>query len=224
MQLINLKFSQLVQNFTHIGHNYSTSERLSSWYVFGVRFNLLLISPFKIVFFWKKAIYALLEIYSEFGSVLLINLDKSLNFIYTPLSKLTHQPIVFNRWRAGLLTNWKLAFLRKLPILKKPISPIRPSKHFIANLNSTARLPSAIFLLNSASASFPISEAYSLNIPIFSIVDTDLNSSGITFPIPGNDDSISANFFYTIIISKVFLFARLDAIAKFSKIKEVENL
>lgn len=51
MKIIKLKFSQLVYNSVHIGHPLSQSSNFSTWYIHGVRYSNLLISPSKMVFF-----------------------------------------------------------------------------------------------------------------------------------------------------------------------------
>ena len=51
MKVLKLKFSQLIANAVHIGHPTYQSSNFSTWYIYGVRYSTLLISPPKMVFF-----------------------------------------------------------------------------------------------------------------------------------------------------------------------------
>lgn len=162
---------------------------------------------------------ALISLASHFGSVLLINLDPSLNYLVKTCSNLIQQPVLLNKWRGGLLTNWKFVFLRKIPLLKKGFLAGTWSFDFMENLKMSTRLPTAIFTFNLAGSFLPILEAGSINLPVFSIVDSNTNSSGILYPIPGNDDAVSAITFYTFVISKSILLGRLAGISKYIKVR-----
>ena len=74
-----------------------------------------------------------------------------------------------------------------------------------------------------------IKEANKLNIPIAAIIDTNSDPEGITYPIPGNDDSTKSIRLYCDLISQ----AAIDGISVQSKkvqettqetIKNEENL
>jgi small subunit ribosomal protein S2 len=54
-----------------------------------------------------------------------------------------------------------------------------------------------------------IEEANKLNIPVVAVVDSNSDPSGITFPIPGNDDAIRAIHLYCDMVAG----AVLDGIA-----------
>jgi len=105
MKIIKLKFSQLLYNAVHIGHPLAQSSNFSTWFVYGVRYSTLLISPSKTVFFWKKACLSLSRLSARFGSILLVNLDPALNYLLYRMTSIIQQPMVLNKWRGGLLTN-----------------------------------------------------------------------------------------------------------------------
>lgn len=63
-------------------------------------------------------------------------------------------------------------------------------------------------------------EAQTVNIPIFAISDSDLNTSNILYPLPGNDDAVSSIAFCSFVISKSILLGRLTAISKYLKVKK----
>ena len=54
------------------------------------------------------------------------------------------------------------------------------------------RIPDVVVLIDQQRELTAIKECLKLNIPIISLVDTNCDPDLITYPIPGNDDSIQA--------------------------------
>ena len=52
--------------------------------------------------------------------------------------------------------------------------------------------PAAIIVLDAIEDKNAIKEAKMLNIPVFAVVDTNVDPTVIDYVIPGNDDSIKA--------------------------------
>ena len=61
--------------------------------------------------------------------------------------------------------------------------------------------PDLVFIIDTHKESLAIAEAKKLNIPIMAILDSNCNPDGITFPIPGNDDSAKSIKLYCRLIS-----------------------
>src|SRR5260370_7432759 len=55
-----------------------------------------------------------------------------------------------------------------------------------------ARLPGALFIVDSKKERIAVAEANKLGIPVVAIVDTNADPDLINVPIPGNDDAIRA--------------------------------
>jgi small subunit ribosomal protein S2 len=51
------------------------------------------------------------------------------------------------------------------------------------------RLPGALFVIDIRKEYISVREAKKLGIPVFAIVDTNVNPNGIDYPIPANDDA-----------------------------------
>jgi len=71
-------------------------------------------------------------------------------------------------------------------------------------------LPKLIFVVDIKHEETVMREAKQLNIPVIAIVDTNVDPTGIAFPIPGNDDSVKS----VDLISKVIADAVLEATPK----------
>jgi small subunit ribosomal protein S2 len=71
------------------------------------------------------------------------------------------------------------------------------------NLGSIAdmsRPPSALFVVDVMKEYIAVKEAQTLGIPVFAMVDTNSNPSGIEFVIPANDDASAS---ITLVIDRV---------------------
>ena len=79
----------------------------------------------------------------------------------------------------------------------------------ICGIKDMGRLPDLIFVIDTVREQIAIKEAQKLNIPIAAIIDTNSNPEGITYPIPGNDDSTKSIKLYCELISQ----AALDGIS-----------
>ena len=80
----------------------------------------------------------------------------------------------------------------------------------IGGIKDMGGLPDLIFVLDTVKEQIAIQEATKLNIPIAAVIDSNSNPDGITYPIPGNDDSTKAISLFCDLISK----AALDGIAQ----------
>ncbi len=121
-------------------------------------------------------------------------------------------PYVTERWLGGMLTNFitvqssikKLVYLDKIFRDKKLLQNYaRREKLSLARekekldrifkgITHMNRLPGALFLVDAKRETIAVLEAKKLGIPVFGIVDTNTNPESVDYPIPSNDDKISA--------------------------------
>ena len=118
---------------------------------------------------------------------------------------------VNQRWLGGLLTNFttiqkSIKRLQELDemsqdgryqlLSKKEVSRLeRERKSLEKNLSgikSMAKLPQAIFIVDSKNEEIAVKEANRLGIPVVAVVDTNCDPDNIDFVIPGNDDALRA--------------------------------
>ncbi len=55
-----------------------------------------------------------------------------------------------------------------------------------------ARLPEAVFVVDTSKEKIAVDEARKLKIPVIGIVDTNCDPDEVDFVIPGNDDALRA--------------------------------
>ena len=108
-----------------------------------------------------------------------------------------NMPYVIERWPGGMLTNFptiRKAVKKMTTILSKrerlqisrQRAKLEKTLGSIADLN---RLPSALFVVDVLKERIAVAEANRLGIPVFAMVDTNSDPSGIDFVIPCNDDA-----------------------------------
>jgi len=139
-------------------------------------------------------------------------------------------PFVDQRWLGGTLTNFKtiktsikrlkemeaaiadgsvekmskkeaLMFNRELDKLQKAIGGIK----------DMGGVPDAIFVIDVGYHKGAITEAIKLGIPVIGVVDTNHTPQGVTYVIPGNDDSSKAITLYARGVADAILEGRSNS-------------
>jgi small subunit ribosomal protein S2 len=64
-----------------------------------------------------------------------------------------------------------------------------------------ARVPSAVWVVDTKKEHIAISEARKLGIPVVAILDTNCDPDEVTYPIPGNDDAIRSVALLTRVVA-----------------------
>jgi small subunit ribosomal protein S2 len=70
------------------------------------------------------------------------------------------------------------------------------------------KIPDMIFIVDTNIEELAVKEAVRLNIPIVAILDTNSDPTGISHPIPGNDDARQAINLYCDLIKQTILDAQ----------------
>ena len=145
--------------------------------------------------------------------ILIVNTNPDFVFLienFFRKTDLKSYPVYYcnERWVGGLLTNWKQARKRvetyiKLSsgfgdfILQNHIN--WPSYKKMADCyqglkpqdtQKRVKRPKLLFIINPNENRHVVEEAVSLNIPVIAITDSNTSLLGITFPIPGNSNSV----------------------------------
>jgi len=94
-------------------------------------------------------------------------------------------------------------FNRELDKLQKGIGGIK-------DMNG---VPDAIFVIDVGYHKGAITEATKLGIPVIGVVDTNHSPSGVTYVIPGNDDSSKAITLYARGVADAILEGRATSVA-----------
>jgi small subunit ribosomal protein S2 len=71
----------------------------------------------------------------------------------------------------------------------------------LGGIRDMARVPSAVWVVDTKKEHIAISEARKLGIPVVAILDTNCDPDEVTYPIPGNDDAIRSVALLTRVVA-----------------------
>ncbi len=142
------------------------------------------------------------------GTILFIGTKRQAKDIIKRESKRAGLPYVINRWIGGTFTNWPTMskLIAKFKRLKderdrgefqkytkkerlKLEETIERTKQLVGGIENMSKLPDAIFIVDVKVERTALREAIKTKVPIIAIVDTNVDPTPITYPIPANDDS-----------------------------------
>jgi small subunit ribosomal protein S2 len=203
---------QLLEAGAHFGHQTSRWHPKMAQYIHSKRGGSHIIDLTKTVDKLEEALSFLQELASKDRQILFVGTKRQAQDIVKQLAEDTKQPYVVNRWLGGMLTNWntvgtqikhlvdletKMASgelankFNKLEVqrFQEEIDQMNILYGGIKELNAKPGVVVVFDVVNDANA---VKEAKKLGLPIVGIVDTNADPTGITYPIPMNDDAIKA--------------------------------
>jgi small subunit ribosomal protein S2 len=201
----------LLESGVHFGHQTRRWNPKMAQYIFTARNGIHIIDLQKTMQRVKIAHEAMKNVAANGGKVLFVGTKKQAQQAIVEYSEKCGMFYVAERWLGGLLTNFKTASksierLRELEHMRDTdiweaetkkerlelARELEKKNKILSGIKSMKKLPDAMFLIDPKREAIAVSEARSLGIPIFAVVDTNCNPDEIDYPIPGNDDAIRA--------------------------------
>ena len=229
MALPDYSMSELLEAGAHFGHQKHRWDPKMEPFIFGVRNNIHILDLSQTIPLLHRALTAVRDVTKSGGRILFVGTKRQGQEIIANAANDCAQYYMNHRWYGGTLTNWKtisntIKRLRTIEDLldnddlsgltKKELLKLNREKEkldtSIGGIKDMGGLPDLIFVLDTVKEQIAIQEATKLNIPIAAVIDSNSNPDGITYPIPGNDDSTKAISLFCDLISK----AALDGIAQ----------
>jgi small subunit ribosomal protein S2 len=217
-----LTYQDLLDAGVHFGHLTRKWNPKMAEYIFMENNGIHIIDLNKTLDRLDEAIFALKNIVRSGRKIMFVATKKQAKDIVTEEAKRLNMPFVTERWLGGMLTNFatirkslkKLAQIEKLMkdeaftnlakrerlMVTREKAKLEKLLGGIADLN---RLPAALFVIDVKREHIAVTEAQKLNIPVFALVDTNSDPSGVDFPIPANDDAFKSISILTKHIGKV---------------------
>lgn len=211
----------------HFGHQTSHWNPKMREYIYGARNKIHIINLEKTVPLFKDALNFIGNTVSKKGKILFVGTKDAAQKIVKEQAQRCKMPYVNHRWLGGMLTNYKtirqsIRRLKDLESMFEKNSFGRLNKKEILNLTrekdklerslggikNMGSLPDALFVIDVGHEKIAVREANRLGIPVIGIVDTNNNPDGISYVIPGNDDSIRSIELYTQAVADCVLDAR----------------
>jgi len=195
----------------HFGHKKSNWNPKMKQYIYGLRNNVYILDLEKTVKKLEQALGFIKEIKRKDGKILFVGTRPQCQELVKNAAQAVKMPYIVSRWIGGLLTNFTVIRKRVdylISLEKKKDSgelkkytkkeqvdfnkEIEKLKKKFEGIKSLEKLPDVIIILSIKEQATAIKEAKRKDIPIVSLVDTNCDPSLVDYPIPSNDDAISA--------------------------------
>ncbi|VUD68209.1 30S ribosomal protein S2 [Thalassocella blandensis] len=215
----------MLQAGVHFGHQTRYWNPKMGKFIFGARNKIHIINLEQTVPAFNEALEVVKQMASQKKKILFVGTKRAAQKTIKEQASRVSMPFVSHRWLGGMLTNYKTirASIRRYRELetqstdgtfekltkKEALMRTRMMEKLdlsIGGIKDMGGLPDAMFVIDVDHERIAIQEANKLGIPVFGIVDTNSDPSGVDYIIPGNDDAIRA--------IKLYVTAMADACAE----------
>jgi len=209
--LSGIALKDLLEAGVHFGHQTKRWNPKMKPFIFGERNGIYIIDLSKTAKLFRDAEDFVTNLAADGRTVLFVGTKRQAQDAIAEEAQRSGMFFVNQRWLGGLLTNFttiqrSLARLRDLEAMetdgryetlsKKEIAQLEKEKRKLQKnlegIRHMARLPDAIFVVDTRKEKIAVDEARKLKIPVIGIVDTNCDPDEVDFVIPGNDDALRA--------------------------------
>ncbi len=228
---MSVTMREMLEAGVHFGHQTRFWNPKMAPYIFGHRNKIHIVNLEKTLVMFQDAMKYIRQLSANRGTILMVGTKRQARDIIAAEAQRAGVPFVDQRWLGGTLTNFKtiktsikrlkemeaaiadgsvekmskkeaLMFNRELDKLQKAIGGIK----------DMGGVPDAIFVIDVGYHKGAITEAIKLGIPVIGVVDTNHTPNGVTYVIPGNDDSSKAITLYARGVADAILEGRSNAV------------
>ena len=208
---MSVTMRQMLEAGCHFGHQSRYWNPKMAPYIFGERNKIHIINLEKSLPMYQDALNYVRKLIANKGTVLFVATKRQAREIVQEEAERCGMPFVNHRWLGGMLTNFKTVrqsvkrlrdleqmtedgTLEKMPkkealMYQRELDKLLRSMGGIKDMNG---LPDAIVIIDVGYQKGAVTEANKLGIPLVGVVDTNHSPDGVTYIIPGNDDSSRA--------------------------------
>lgn len=224
MPMPTVSMKDLLGAGVHFGHHTRRWNPKMQQYIFGVRNGVHIIDLQQTAPMLDGALKTMRDIVANGGRVLFVGTKRQAQDKIKESAKRCGQYYVNHRWLGGMMTNWKtisnsINRLRETTeILSKGEASGLKKKELLMMKRENEKLelslggikdmggqPDAIFIIDVSQEDIAVKEANNLGIPVFAVIDTNVDPDGVDYPIPGNDDALRAISLYCDLFCEAIL-------------------
>lgn len=213
--------SELLDAGVHFGHQTRRWNPKMKRFIATDRNGIYIIDLLKTLTYIDEAFEFVKETVAHGGTILFVGTKKQAQEAVRTEAERVGMPYVNHRWLGGMLTNFqtvskRLARMKELQAMdqaedgykgrtKKEVLMLTREREklerVLGGIADMHKVPSALWIVDTNKEHIAVAEAQKLNIPVVAILDTNCDPDVVSYPIPGNDDSIRATSLLSRIIS-----------------------
>ena len=223
MAMPDFTLRNLLEAGVHFGHHTRRWNPRMGPFLFGVRNQVHIIDLQQTVPMLDRALRAIRDVTAAGGRVLFVGTKRAAAEYVADAAKRCGQYYVNHRWLGGMLTNWKtitgsIKRLRQIEemlagdtqgLTKKEVLDITRQRdkleRALGGIKDMGGLPDILFIIDTNKEKLAVEEANKLGIPVVAVLDSNSDPTGVTYPIPGNDDAIRAITLYCDLVAGAVL-------------------
>src|SRR6478609_3938928 len=202
---------QMLEAGVHFGHQTRYWNPKMAPYIFGHRNKIHIINLERTLEMYQAALKFARQLAASRGSLLFVGTKRQAREILREEAVRCQMPFVDHRWLGGMLTNFKtvkasIKRLKEMETMAQDGTFERISKkealglqrelaklqRSLGGIKELSAPPDALFIIDVGYQKGAVAEAVKLGIPVIGVVDTNHSPDGISYIIPGNDDSSRA--------------------------------
>ncbi|MFH1098838.1 MAG: 30S ribosomal protein S2 [Candidatus Uhrbacteria bacterium] len=195
----------------HFGHRESRRHPKMAPYLFGARNGISVINLDLTRAALETACAAARQFAHDGKVILFVGTKDQAASIVREAAERIHAPYVTGRWLGGTFTNFsiisKLIQKYRALVRQRDTGEIQKYTKYeqieiqreierlegaVGGISELSKLPDALFIVDVHEEETAVREAVRLGITTFAICDSNVDPTLITYPIPGNDDAVSA--------------------------------
>ena len=213
---------QLLESGVHFGHQTRRWNPKMKRFIFTERNGIYIIDLQQSLSYIDRAYEFVKETVAHGGTVLFVGTKKQAQEAIAEQATRVGMPYVNQRWLGGMLTNFSTVHKRlqrlqgargdRLRRRAPPPASRRRScsssrrekdklERTLGGIRDMARVPSAVWIVDTKKEHIAVGEARKLDIPVVAILDTNCDPDEVDYTIPGNDDAIRSVTLLTRVIA-----------------------
>ncbi len=212
---------QLLDSGVHFGHQTRRWNPKMKRFILTERNGIYIIDLQQSLTYIDQAYNFVKETVARGGQILFVGTKKQAQEAIAEQATRVGMPYVNQRWLGGMLTNFgtiskRIGKMKELEginfddvassgLTKKELLQQKRKKEKLAKtlggIRDMAKLPQAIWVVDTKKEHLAIDEARKLRIPIIGILDTNCDPDEVDYAIPGNDDAIRSVALLTRVVA-----------------------
>ena len=228
---MSVTMRQMLEAGVHFGHQTRFWNPKMAPYIFGHRNKIHIINLERTLEQFTDATRFVRQLAANRGTLLLVGTKRQAREIIVEEAQRAGMPYVDQRWLGGMLTNFKTVkvSIKRLKEMEQIIADngtermtkkealdfsreVEKLNKSIGGIKEMNALPDALFVIDVGYHKIAVQEAAKLGIPVVAVVDTNHSPEGVSYVIPGNDDSSRAVRLYARGIADAVLEGKAQAL------------